>query len=923
MEIQKEETIEIVGTQYEGRAANHQPQFLKNLTLKHQKDNPHDSNAVLILTGDGKELGFLPKGYASIYAPSIDSGRYIFAVDVVKSEQDPERPILIVKITSELKNHSEEDVERNITALIQNIVNSCVQLKTKYLRFIYTETFNTEELLLTLNRVRLAERLCSVSADVIDSNSLKRISVSPAPLTKDVLIGELLSVLNNVRLLKINNIEKVPENPAFLNKNTFTEKLNELKADVNDILKKIQKSYNESIDIDDEEEYHRVQSKIRESRKKFRLYDNVLTSLLDTVQNYVDIKLQAGQSAKPESEQKKETVTAVLPKPQNDSLPNLTEQAFLNWLMIEDDLSEYIAEQYVSHIHKIEKLYQNIFGVRRNIFGVTSGENVKSLIESLIERREYTDVDNRSYRMLSISLSKFAQFAGIYVSELESTSINKNYQSYDRTKSPVIKIVDFNNPEDCKYCKPCSLIFNDIKYSAKTWKELYNKFLILLYNDSNYNQILKNLNGKSLYNRKNHMDFADKTLKHQLRNPIRVSDNFFAEVNLSTQDILRRIKCVKELCSVDDKCIIIEYYAFEKDDENFSQDISDETAVESVPEKAENNVPTPERFTPGTAYTSNPRQPNTETVPKKVENNAPAPKRFTPNTTSEFNLKNALIEIFLSDAPEITKYREYRNGISLKNLRKLIEQYYKKSIGLFEFSKMLMLDKAFCSVNKGFYVLNEALISQSKKEPEKSVSFEILNENKKITIESIINIIRENKDNIQYEYGFGTYEVKTLLCQKGFTDVSEEEIETLMSESPKLREVEEGYYLLSDEKEEIKIVENVPEKSEEINTEKGNIILKLNGKFVTAYDYSDALNKICEFAINCKPFKMARIELQTIRLHGNSVFYRNVVPVNGCNKLSDGLQVISVGTLSDLQEITSQIKKYCQIDDNMISIINR
>lgn len=111
MEIQRETVIEIVGTQYKKRALNHRSLFLQQeLVLKHQSDNPHGHNAVFLLTKDEKELGFLPKGYASLYAPAIDSGRYNFSVEIVKAESDPERPILIVKITSELASHSEKEI---------------------------------------------------------------------------------------------------------------------------------------------------------------------------------------------------------------------------------------------------------------------------------------------------------------------------------------------------------------------------------------------------------------------------------------------------------------------------------------------------------------------------------------------------------------------------------------------------------------------------------------------------------------------------------------------------------------------------------------------------------------------------------------------------------------------------------------------
>ena len=90
-----------------------------------------------------------------------------------------------------------------------------------------------------------------------------------------------------------------------------------------------------------------------------------------------------------------------------------------------------------------------------------------------------------------------------------------------------------------------------------------------------------------------------------------------------------------------------------------------------------------------------------------------------------------------------------------------------------------------------------------------------------------------------------------------------------------------------------------------------------------AYDYSDALSKVCEFSINCKPFRMARIAGQGITLNGKNVFYRKAVPVDGYNKLSNGLQLAPINTISDLKTITSFVKKYCQIDDNMIVIISQ
>lgn len=584
MEIQREAIIEIVGTQYEGRAVNHNPLFLQQgLILKHQSDNSHDHNAVLLLTEDGKELGFLPKGYASLYAPAIDSGRYTFSIEIVKAEPDPERPILIVKIISELASHSEEDIESDILGFVQNIVNGYAQGTKEYLTFIYSDKVNVENLLSALDRVRLIQKLLSCANGIIEDRAIKP------------------------------NSDKV----TLFTKESSTQYLGELKADVSDVLKKIQKAYNESLDIDDEEEYHRVQSEIRERRKKFRSYDELLTSLLDAVTSYVNVSLKtvAAIPEEHESEPTKlvekninttaatvpvvsESVQTVTtqhePETKTPDSPQLTEQAFFDWLVSEGGVSDSTAKQYISNIHSIEKLYQTLFGIRKSILGAASSDNVKSMIEILVQKNEYIDANDRRHNSFSVSLSKFAQFAGISIDGIKAPSERKTYQPPISSEPYVIKTVDFDNPHNCTYYKPCSFSLNELRYSVGSWRELYTKFLILLYTDNNYSEIIKGLNGKSLYGHR--MDFADKTHSHELRRPIRVSTNFFAEGNLSAIDIIKRIKCLMELCSIDNEHMIIEYSTQEKDNDPILPDNSDNDDTKGIqqlsidPAPAQNNT---------------------------------------------------------------------------------------------------------------------------------------------------------------------------------------------------------------------------------------------------------------------------------------------------------------------------------------------
>ena len=138
----------------------------------------------------------------------------------------------------------------------------------------------------------------------------------------------------------------------------------------------------------------------------------------------------------------------------------------------------------------------------------------------------------------------------------------------------------------------------------------------------------------------------------------------------------------------------------------------------------------------------------------------------------------------------------------------------------------------------------------------------------------------------------------------------------------RIHEINPDCEVRTDEKTESEITEQIQEQAE-ISPETRHIVLQINGNTVRAYDYSDALNKVCEFAINCKPFEMANITRQYISLNEYNVFCRHAELIGGYNRLSNGLQVTKIGNISDLQKITNEIKKYCQIDDDMIKIISK
>lgn len=742
MEIQREAIIEIVGTQYDGRAGNHKGlQFQQKLIMQHQTGNPHDPNAVMLLTADGKALGFLPMGYASLYAPAIDSGRYTFSVEVAKAEYDAERPILIVRVISEFNHRSEAEAERSILLFVQNIVNGCAQRKAEYLDFVTAENVTPEAVISVLNKVRLLQRLYALSEEIIAAHQIVQTAERFVPFTKQSLL----------------------------------KTLEELQADIHDLLKKIQKAYNESLDIDDEDEYRRVQSEIRERRKVFRVYDGYLTGCRDAVENYAVIRTGAAQTQSPVPEQPP-AVTAP-PEPQ---LPApLSEDAFYRWLIAEGKASDTAARQHIANVHSIEKLYQTEYGVRKKLLGAASAEDAKVMIGELMQRKAYAAANARRNNSFSAALEQFAAFAGI------------------------------------------------------------------------------------------------------------------------PADVLPR------------------------------RQTADAPAAEMTP-----------------------APPKTEQPAQQNDAEQPVSAAFKPEAGADFVLRDAVIELLNSDAPEIAACREYNNGISSNQLRRLLREHYGKTVGLFELSRLLLTDNTFQPVGKGCYIVNARFSAQVQHEPENVPEnapaaqhtepetpppAETVQgaESGALTIGTIIEIMRQNSGKLQYEYGFGSYEIKTLLAGQGIADAAEDTIEALMAGCDALKEIEDGYYVLADAKTAPAaapvIPAAVPQKPPAVQHDEpvvpqqtvsgtGGIILRLNGSTVRAYDENDALAKVCELAINFAPFRMARIAGQEIRLNGKNVFYRRAVPVDGCQKLSNGLQLTAIHTAEELRTVTDAVKQYCQIRDDMIMI---
>ena len=292
-EIENKAIIEIVGTQYNNRAINHIGLRVGDkVKLIHESENAHDGNAILVFSEEDKPLGYFPKGQAALYAPAIESKKYSFTATVIETNnQDSERPILILSVVAEYQKVSDEELNSRITLLLKNIILSYNQEKSKYVEYLDAENITEEDVVNCWKKVRFLKL--------------------PFVFAKDFLAQK--------------NEPYILENLTSKSVEEFKNELDEIELSVNEMLKEYQRMFNESVDIEDEDEYQRVQRLVREKRKSLKEIKDLCGSIKQTFDG-VEIKLENTKT----SEENNKTITkseslsvaATTPKTEENEVTN-------------------------------------------------------------------------------------------------------------------------------------------------------------------------------------------------------------------------------------------------------------------------------------------------------------------------------------------------------------------------------------------------------------------------------------------------------------------------------------------------------------------------------------------------------------------------------------------------------------------------
>ena len=801
------------------------------------------------------------------------------------------------------------DVENSISELTGIITNAYSKFQKDYLKFIQSDTVDIDELIGVLNNLRLLYKLCIDSEHISPSENTVKAENDINDFSKDALLAR---------------VRKVSET-------------------IQSGLQKSRGISNKAADIDDEDEYDRIQQNVRNLRKKLREYESLCSDYIKTIEQFSPIILSAVE-ANPNDNK------TIASETKEDAYDTTYENDFKKWLMTNCNVSQEKAEHYISNLHSIENLYKKVFKTSLTLLPVGSKNELIRTIRRFDSNAEFLDADERRNHEFSHALDKLAEFAGI---KGKTNSQNKASEKTASIHSPESEqtITSKKSPETV----PTGFLLKGVSYSVANWRNLYKKFVTALYHDGNYTDFIK----ESI--KKQYFGFTDEAHKFKLQKEIKIAPDFYLEGILATDVIINRVNSIIKQCSIRPEDMIINYSSAPEVDKHSSDNDSGKKGVSDGKQ----------------TETDSAREKNTEC--------------FKPDTSKPFDLKEAIIEIMMSDSPEIVEKSNSSGGFNNMIINEILKEYYKQDISIFEIIKMLMTEDIFINVGRLYYTIDKTILPDNKSNntsvsindmipdptiqisqvpelpdnsytssevtelceaneaehvPEVSSAPEIAiqpeTDSEKIAVpdeaklmNEILSVIKDNSNSLEYRDGFGAYEVKTLLAKKNIIGIDEDEIELLMLESNDLKEIEEGYFVYKGETEKtaddpIKVheISSDPKKTIQSyeppvksDTVPSGVKLKLNGRNEDAFDISDALIKICEFAISCKPFAMARIAKSDIALNGKKVFCRQPAPISGYEKLSNGLQVMRINSMSELETITEKVMKYCNIGNDMIEII--
>lgn len=350
IDVFSENVIEVLETNYEGRAVNHEGLKIgQKVKLINKPYDDYNKNEIFVVTLDNKVLGRFPINYAAKYAPLIDDKKCVIYSEVVYAQYNVTRPVLTISVRVSADNLvnslNETQTEQKLVDCVQKYVDIYEKYLDDFHNYIDADNFEESEVIRTFLKLRYYKKIVKISHNIILENNIKRSDKSNDNNYNYALVSE--------------DINKIAET---------TKKL----------LKENQLQYNAISNIDDDDEYYRLQRKNRTEKKHLKKIQEYCQAVLDVKEELFEEKFESKsvdeikQSDKPEPniepEENKEEANEenntpeIIEKSETDEVNKTVETSLMpaniNRVNL-DDIGSYTGTKPVSL-----KIYGNPYNVK-------------------------------------------------------------------------------------------------------------------------------------------------------------------------------------------------------------------------------------------------------------------------------------------------------------------------------------------------------------------------------------------------------------------------------------------------------------------------------------------------------------------------------------------------------------------------------
>ncbi len=253
------------------------------------------------------------------------------------------------------------------------------------------------------------------------------------------------------------------------------------------------------------------------------------------------------------------------------------EELFASWLA-QNAPSAHLSDLYLSY-SEIEAYCLKTKVLQKPLFETTDLDIVKRAQKCVTESRIFQLSHKKQMKRIVMAAQYYTAFVKTLSAEEVTTVGSNNFQnkptiSFEEKpieaaqgekgvltetspKEEKMLQIDFLNVGCLAYTRPISFAyFGDEQTGLSNWTQLYVKVLVCLsedYPDEFLRMYNTNINGGK------RIDFGTQTASAEMRSPKMVSDNFYAETNLSATDIVTKIRILLDRCNVDYENLEIYY----------------------------------------------------------------------------------------------------------------------------------------------------------------------------------------------------------------------------------------------------------------------------------------------------------------------------------------------------------------------------